>query len=230
MSEQSKDAAERSAHVTRGPAAEGAALHPILERKNEKGQTTGQLRVVVELRAALDAAERERDELRDSFTLRWKADMRGIKLWQEAHAGKDLTWPSHCDLVAWLLEQRDAADAAGYERGLREAAERARCVPIPDDASAEEAHGRISAALEAAMRILSLLPSHQPATDTSAFLDRILAAAQAGERVTAEDVARLRQLADWADAAPAPGWDGTLDKGEAARAVEAARKRMAGHE
>jgi hypothetical protein len=50
MSEQSKDAAERSAHVTRGPAAEGAALHPILERKNEKGQTTGQLRVVVELR------------------------------------------------------------------------------------------------------------------------------------------------------------------------------------
>lgn len=71
-------------------------------------------------------------------------------------------------------------------------------------------------------------PPPPPATDTSAFLSRILAAAQAGERVTAEDVARLRKLADWADAAPAPGWDGTLDKGEAARAVEAARKRMAG--
>lgn len=69
-----------------------------------------------------------------------------------------------------------------------------------------------------------------PPSDAEAFLSRILAAAQAGERVTAEDVARLRQLADWADAAPPPGWDGTLDKGEAARAVEAARKRLAGHE
>jgi hypothetical protein len=74
------------------------------------------------------------------------------------------------------------------------------------------------------------LPPPPATTDAEAFLARILAAAQAGERVTAEDVARLRHLADWADAAPAPGWDGTLDKGEAARAVEAARKRMAGHE
>jgi hypothetical protein len=140
---------------------------------------------------------------------------------------------AHPAAVLALLDEAErltAALATARADALREAAERARCVPIPDDASAEEAHGRISAALEATMRILSLLPSHQPATDTSAFLDRILAAAQAGERVTAEDVARLRQLADWADAAPAPGWDGTLDKGEAARAVEAARKRMAGHE
>lgn len=63
-------------------------------------------------------------------------------------------------------------------------------------------------------------------TDDAAFLTRILAAAQASEPVTAEDVARLRQLADWADAAPPVGWNGTINKHEVARAVEAARKGM----
>lgn len=59
------------------------------------------------------------------------------------------------------------------------------------------------------------------------FLTRMLTAAEAGERVTAEDVARLRRLADWADAAPCPGWNGTLDKHETQRAIEAARARLA---
>ena len=62
--------------------------------------------------------------------------------------------------------------------------------------------------------------------DTAAFLARMSAAAEAGERVTADDVARLRKLADWADAPPAPGWNGTLDRGEAMRAIEAAERRM----
>jgi hypothetical protein len=39
-----------------------------------------------------------------SFDLRWKADMRAIKLWQKAHPGKELTWPDQTDLVVWLLE------------------------------------------------------------------------------------------------------------------------------
>jgi hypothetical protein len=64
-------------------------------------------------------------------------------------------------------------------------------------------------------------------TDAEAFLARMAAAAEAGERVTAADVARLKRLADWADAAPAPGWDGTLDRGETARAISAARERLA---
>ncbi len=50
MSEQRNDAAERSAHVLRGGDAKAGGLHPILETKNEAGQTVGQLRVVVELR------------------------------------------------------------------------------------------------------------------------------------------------------------------------------------
>jgi hypothetical protein len=66
-----------------------------------------------------------------------------------------------------------------------------------------------------------------PLSDADAFLARILAAAQAGERVSAEDVAKLRKLADWAEAAPAPGWNGTLDRHEAARAVAAAKERLA---
>ena len=52
---------------------------------------------------------KERDELQQSFDLRWRASMRAIKRWQEAHPGSDLTWPDHADLVVWLLEQLDAA-------------------------------------------------------------------------------------------------------------------------
>ena len=53
----------------------------------------------------------------------------------------------------------------------------------------------------------------------------MLTAAETSTRVTAEDVARLRRLANWADAAPPPGWNGTLDKHETRRAVEAAQAR-----
>lgn len=67
------------------------------------------------------------------------------------------------------------------------------------------------------------------ATDTEAFLNGMMDAAQSGRTVSAEDVARLCRLADWADAAPAPGWNGTLDRGETARAVNAARERLALH-
>jgi hypothetical protein len=44
--------------------------------------------------------------------------------------------------------------------------------------------------------------------------------------VTSEDVARLRKLADWADTLLPREWYGTIDKNEAKRAVEAAKKRM----
>lgn len=63
-----------------------------------------------------------------------------------------------------------------------------------------------------------------PGTEDEQFFTRILACAQAGDRVTAEDVAHLRKLADWADCAPPPFWDGRLDRNETARAVAAARE------
>jgi hypothetical protein len=53
----------------------------------------------------LVAAQTEWDDLQASFDLRWKADMRAIKMWQEAHPGNDLVWPDHADLCVWLLEQ-----------------------------------------------------------------------------------------------------------------------------
>ncbi len=39
------------------------------------------------------------------FDLRWKADMRAIKMWQAAGPDRDLIWPDHADLVVWMLEQ-----------------------------------------------------------------------------------------------------------------------------
>lgn len=45
------------------------------------------------------------EEFEQSFELRWAADMRAIKRWQEANPGNDLTWPDHADLVVWLLGQ-----------------------------------------------------------------------------------------------------------------------------
>src|SRR5690606_35211446 len=62
--------------------------------------------------AEIERLQRERDELQQSFDLHWRASMRAIKRWQEAHPGSDLTWPDHADLVVWLLEQLDAAREA----------------------------------------------------------------------------------------------------------------------
>lgn len=42
---------------------------------------------------------------RKSFDVRWEADQRAIKRWQEAHPGNDLVWPDHADMVVWLMEQ-----------------------------------------------------------------------------------------------------------------------------
>jgi hypothetical protein len=56
----------------------------------------------------LEEAARRLDTLSEyetSFRLRWDADMRAIKRWQEAHPGNELTWPDHADLVVWLLER-----------------------------------------------------------------------------------------------------------------------------
>jgi len=42
-------------------------------------------------------------ELEAVFDHRWEADMRAIKMWQEAHPGNDDVWPDHADLVCWLM-------------------------------------------------------------------------------------------------------------------------------
>jgi hypothetical protein len=72
-------------------------------------------RTILALRAALDAAERERDEARNQANVTTKLmAARGTNLdYWEATAKK-------------LEAERDAADATGYARGVRDAAERGR--------------------------------------------------------------------------------------------------------
>lgn len=64
----------------------------------------------------ITTAQQELNELRAVFDHRWQADMRAIKRWQAGHPERELTWPSHEDLVIWLLEQLDLPG-----RPLREA-------------------------------------------------------------------------------------------------------------
>jgi hypothetical protein len=54
------------------------------------------------------------EALEATFDLRWKADMRAIKRWQDAHPGNELVWPDHADLVVWLMEQLDPQPVCDY--------------------------------------------------------------------------------------------------------------------
>ena len=57
------------------------------------------------------SVEDELKELQEIFDMRWDADMRATKRWQAAGPGRDLTWPDHADLVVWLLERLEEAEA-----------------------------------------------------------------------------------------------------------------------
>jgi hypothetical protein len=57
----------------------------------------------------LHQAQEDLAEHEATFALRWNADQRAIKRWQEAHPGNDKVWPDHTDLVAWLMEQLEAS-------------------------------------------------------------------------------------------------------------------------
>jgi len=117
-----------------------------------------------EAATALEAAERERDELQAAFDLRWDADMRAIKVWQAAGEGRELSWPDHADLVVWLLIERDtlAAQLAqareALEDGLRLRGLIAESLAssYPDEGSAHAAE-REAKAIEDGMRALAAL-------------------------------------------------------------------------
>lgn len=68
---------------------------------------------ILELESQVESLRAERDELNASFELRWKADMRAIARWREAHPGNELVMPDHADLCVWLLAERDALQADG---------------------------------------------------------------------------------------------------------------------
>lgn len=54
------------------------------------------------------ALVKENAELTEVLDMQWKADMRAIKMWQEAHPGNDLVWPDGAKLTVWLMERVDA--------------------------------------------------------------------------------------------------------------------------
>lgn len=54
----------------------------------------------------IDALNRELDEYHKTENLRWSADMRAIKQWQEK-TGRDNVWPDRCNMVVGMLEDRD---------------------------------------------------------------------------------------------------------------------------
>jgi hypothetical protein len=56
------------------------------------------------LKGTIKLLKAENDELQTSFDLRWKADMRAIKKWQEK-TGRELVWPDHADLCVWLMDE-----------------------------------------------------------------------------------------------------------------------------
>jgi hypothetical protein len=97
--------------------AETTDAKTVLERLNEAftDAPTPQYRTEgVDLlrmgRDALAASEAENAELKQSFDLYYAAEMRGIKMWQEA-TGKDMIWPDGGKLTAWLLERLAASEA-----------------------------------------------------------------------------------------------------------------------
>lgn len=49
--------------------------------------------------------KRELVEMKQTFDLRWKADMHAIKQWRVAHPGNDLVMPDHADMCVWLMSE-----------------------------------------------------------------------------------------------------------------------------
>lgn len=65
-----------------------------------------------------DELRQELHELQASFDLTWRADRRGIRLWQES-TGQRHVWPDHGKLICWLLQRLQSAEATIL--GIREA-------------------------------------------------------------------------------------------------------------
>jgi acetyl-CoA carboxylase alpha subunit len=64
-------------------------------------------------RGMIAEIDRLLDEVKDLeaySNLRYKADRRGIKMWQEAAPGRELMRPDHADLVVFLLERIDTLE------------------------------------------------------------------------------------------------------------------------
>lgn len=107
----------------------------LLRRENETLRRTSKWLPEVQSREALlkiNAGLREKiEELEQTFDLRWKADMRAIKIWRaEDTAARELIMPDHADMVIWLLNKYYALSGA-----LQDLARSVKQIPMLTDGS-----------------------------------------------------------------------------------------------
>lgn len=84
-----------------------------LEAAKREGRT-GVGNTIAEIEALLSELTRLQEEVEDlqrTFDLQWAADMRATKRWRDAGEARDLTLPDRADLVVFLLEKLEDAEA-----------------------------------------------------------------------------------------------------------------------
>lgn len=60
----------------------------------------------------IEALVAENAEYEEVFDMQWKAGMRAVERWREAHPGNDLVLPDTADLCLWLLARVERLEAA----------------------------------------------------------------------------------------------------------------------
>lgn len=60
-------------------------------------------------------AESELAEMKQTFDLRRRADMRAIEQWRVAHPGNELVMPDHADMCVWLMSELAAVKARIFQ-------------------------------------------------------------------------------------------------------------------
>ena len=76
-----------------------------LAYRTEDGSEMVHASFAAELETELAAAKAECAEKQATFDLMFSANLRGIKMWQDAHPEHSETWPDLAKLVAWLLSE-----------------------------------------------------------------------------------------------------------------------------
>lgn len=115
--------------------------------------------------------ETELAELQATLDLHHKANLRGIKLWQAAGEGRELTWPDQGALVAWLLEQRDETLAS--KETILERAERIRCELVESETKLQAAEANAERLADVLAKALPHIPGD--ALDAAAAMSKPIA-------------------------------------------------------
>jgi hypothetical protein len=176
------------------------AAYQISSRNMEVGNRLS------EIADRLEALEDRAGELQQVFDLRWSADRRATKRWQEAHPESDLVWPDHADLVLWLMERSERAPSDFRGRGQPATLELTKEMQLPPDFRPSplrlwevennrdlvaELRGEIRNARENGHDVLRSYTDHQLLCD---LLDSVDGYHELPEEVMLEAIAEVRRL------------------------------------